>query len=139
MDTPEVDWISNWMGDHLGRTQFWHESPRLILQFYLDCWSSFLCYFHPAHPQDGWVCTSPCECVSDTFLNPPSSPEEDEEKEIYCSSRGEGQFISDLWEGVFPRDQVTTVEEKEEDVEKEFILHITSEARLSLSSTTYNT
>ena len=29
------------------------------------------------------------------------------------------QFILDLWEGVFPRDQVTTVEEKEEDVEKE--------------------
>ena len=41
------------------------------------------------------------------------------EKEIYCSSRGEGQFISDLCGGVFPRDQVTTVEEKEEDVEKE--------------------
>ena len=30
-------------------------------------------------------------------------------------------------------------EEKEEDVEKEFILYITSEARLSLSSTAYNT
>ena len=65
--------------------------------------------------------------------------DEDEEKEICGSSRGERQFISDLWEGVFPRDQVTTVEEKEEDVEKEFILHITSEARLSLSSTAYNT
>ena len=73
------------------------------------------------------------------FPNAPANLEEDEEKEIYCSSRGEGQFISDLWEGVFPRDQVTTVEEKEEDVEKEFILHITSEARLSLSSTAYNT
>ena len=60
------------------------------------------------------------------------------EKEIYCFSRGEVQFISDLCGGVFPRDQVTTVEEKEEDVEKELILHITSEARLSLSSTTYN-
>ena len=61
------------------------------------------------------------------------------EKEIYYSSRGEEQFISDLSEGVFPRDQVTTVEEKEEDVEKDFILHITSEAGLSLSSTAYNT
>jgi len=79
-------------------------------------------------------------CVSLThFPKAPASLEEDEEKEIYCSSRGEGQFISDLWEGVFPRDQVTTVEEKEEDVEKEFILHITSEARPSLSSTAYNT
>ena len=83
-------------------------------------------------------CVSVCVCLTH-FPNPPASPEEDEEKEIYCSSRGEGQFISDLWEGVFPRDQVTTVEEKEEDVEKEFILHITSEARLSLSSTAYNT
>ena len=83
------------------------------------------------HPVSEWV----SECVSHTFFNAPASQEEDEEKEIYCSSRGEGQFISDLWEGVFPRDQVTTVEEKEEDVEKEFILHITSEARLSLSST----
>ena len=53
------------------------------------------------------------------FPNAPASPEEDEEKEIYCSTRGEGQFISDQWEGVFARDQVTTVEEKEEDVEKE--------------------
>ena len=67
--------------------------------------------------------------MSHTFPNAPSSPEEDEEKEIYCSSRGEGQFISDLCGGVFPRDQVTTVEEKEEDVKKEFILYITSEAR----------
>ena len=81
-----------------------------------------------------WVCVSD----SDTFPNAPANLEEDEEKEIYCSSRGEGQFISDLWEGVFPRDQVTTVE-KEEDVEKELILHITSEARLSRSSTAYNT
>ena len=61
------------------------------------------------------------------------------EKEIFCSSRGEGQFISDLGGRVFPRDQVTTMEEKEEDVEKQLFLHITSEARLSLSSTTYNT
>ena len=76
--------------------------------------------------------------VSHTFPNVPANSEEDKEKEIYCSSRWEGQFISDLWEGVFPRDQVTTVEEKEEDVEKEFILHITSEATLSLSSTAYN-
>ena len=36
--------------------------------------------------------------------------EEDVEKEIYCSSRGEGQFILDLCGGVFPRDQLTTVE-----------------------------
>ena len=40
--------------------------------------------------------TSPCLCVSHTFPNAPARPEEDEEKEIYCSSRGEGQFISDL-------------------------------------------
>ena len=73
------------------------------------------------------------------FPNAPASLEEDEEKEIYCSSRGEGQFISDLWEGVFPRDQLTTVEENKEDVEKGYILHISNEARLSLSSTTYNT
>ena len=53
------------------------------------------------------------------FPNAPASLEDDEEKEIYCSSKGEDQFISDLWEGLFPRDQVTTVEEKEEDVEKE--------------------
>ena len=79
-------------------------------------------------------------CLSLThFTNSLVSPEEDEEEDICGSSSGEGQFISDLWEGVFPRDQVTTVEEKEEDVEKEFILHITSEARLSLSSTAYNT
>ena len=44
------------------------------------------------------------------FPKAPASLEEDEEKEIYCSSRGEGQFISDLCGGVFPRDQVTTVE-----------------------------
>ena len=73
------------------------------------------------------------------FPNAPASLEEDEEKEICDSSRGKGQFISVLWVGVFPRDQVAIVEEKEEDVEKEFILHITSEARLSLSSTAYNT
>ena len=84
------------------------------------------------------VSQSVSQSVSDTFFNAPASLEEDAEKEIYYSSRGEEQFISDLSEGVFPRDQVTTVEEKEEDVEKEFILHITSEARLSLSSTTYN-
>jgi len=30
--------------------------------------------------------------------------EEDVEKEIYCSSREEGQFISDLCGGVFPRE-----------------------------------
>ena len=76
-----------------------------------------------------WVCV----CVYLThFPNASTSPEEDEEKEICGSSRGEGQFISDLWEGVFPRDQSTQWKEKEEDVEKEFILHITSEARLSL-------
>ena len=50
------------------------------------------------------------ECVSDAFPNAPASPEEDEEKEIYCSSRGEGQFISDQCGGVFPRYQLTTVE-----------------------------
>ena len=44
------------------------------------------------------------------FPNAPVSPEEDEEKEIYCSNRVEGQFISDLCGGVFPRDQLTTVE-----------------------------
>ena len=80
------------------------------------------------------------QSVSDSFPNALANSEEDEEKGISGSSRGEGQFISDLWEGVFPRNQVTTVEEKEEeDVKKEFILHITSEARLSLSSTAYNT
>ena len=42
--------------------------------------------------------------------NVPVSPEEDEENEIYCFSRGEGQFISDLCGGVFPRDKLTTVE-----------------------------
>ena len=51
-------------------------------------------------------------CVSHTFSNAPASLEEDEEKEIYYSNRGEGQFISDLCGGVFPGDQVTTVEEK---------------------------
>ena len=56
--------------------------------------------------------------MSHTFPNAPARPEEDEEKKIYCSSRGEGQFISDLCGGVFPEEQVTTVEEKEEDVEK---------------------
>ena len=56
--------------------------------------------------------------MSDAFPNAPASPEEDE-KEIYYSSRGEGQIISDLCGGVFPGDQVTTVEEKGEDVEKE--------------------
>ena len=55
------------------------------------------------------------------FPNAPASPEEDEEKEIYCSGKGEGQFISDLCGGVFPKDQVTTVEEKEEDVEVTYI------------------
>ena len=80
-----------------------------------------------------------CVWVSDTFPNAPTSPEEAEEREICGSSRGEGKFISNLWEGEFPRDQSTLWKEKEEDVEKEFILHITSEARLSLSSTAYNT
>ena len=37
-----------------------------------------------------------CVSVSHTFPNAPASPEEDEEKEIYCCRRGEGQFISDL-------------------------------------------
>ena len=49
--------------------------------------------------QDGYVSTLPCLCVCLSlthFPNPPASLEEDEEKEIYCSSRGEGQFISDL-------------------------------------------
>ena len=107
--------------------------------------------FHPAHPQDGWVCTSALAEERDQFISDlweglfprdqvtTVEKEEDVEKDIYCSSRGEGQFISDLWEGVYPRDQVTTVEEKEEDGEKELILHIISEARLSLSSPTYNT
>ena len=104
---------------------------------------NFAILFHPVHltgllGQYFALSVSLYVCVCHTFFNAPTSPEEDEEKEIYCSSRGEGQFISDLWEGEFPRDQVTTVEEKE-DVEKEFILHITSEARLSLSSTAYNT
>ena len=49
--------------------------------------------------------TSPC--VSDTFPNAPANSEEDEEKEIYFSSKGEGQFIAELSEGVFPRDQST--------------------------------
>ena len=57
--------------------------------------------------------------MSHTFPNAPARPEEDEEKEIYCSSRGEGQFISDLCGGVFLRDQSTQWKEKEEDVEKE--------------------
>ena len=56
------------------------------------------------------VCESVCLCVSHTFFNTPASLEEDEEKEIYCSSRGEGQFISDLCGGVFPGDKLTTVE-----------------------------
>ena len=68
------------------------------------------------------ICQSVCLCVSHTFPNAPASPEEHEEKEIYCSSRGEGQFISDLCGAVFPRDQVTTVEEKDEDVEKSLSL-----------------
>ena len=44
------------------------------------------------------VCLSVCLClsVSDPFSQSSASLEEDEEKEIYCSSRGEGQFISDL-------------------------------------------
>ena len=59
--------------------------------------------------------------MSHTFPNAPASPEEDEEKEICGSSRGEDKFISDLCGGVFPKDQVTTVEEKEEDVEVTYI------------------
>ena len=58
----------------------------------------------------GSVLLPVCLCVSDAFPNAPASLEEDEEKEIYCSSRGEGQFISDLCRGVFPRDQLTIVE-----------------------------
>ena len=41
------------------------------------------------------VCESVCEYLTH-FPNAPASAEEDEEKVIYGSSRGEGQFISDL-------------------------------------------
>ena len=77
------------------------------------------------------VCAS--ESVSDTFHKAQANSEK--ENEIYCSSRGEGQFIS---EGVFPRDQSSQWKEEEDDVEKRFIPHITSEGTLSLSSTTYH-
>ena len=58
----------------------------------------------------GLVLRPVSESICHTFPNVPASPEEDEEKEIYCSSRGEGQFILDLYGGVFPMDQLTTVE-----------------------------
>ena len=82
------------------------------------------------------VCPSVCVSVSHAF---PASPEEGNEKEIQWQTRGEGQFMSDLWEWVFPRDQLTKRKKKEEVMENRFIVHITSEATLLLSSTAYNT
>ena len=67
---------------------------------------SMLNFTQPIHRMAGSVLHPVSQSLTH-FLNVPASPEEDEEKEICGSVRGEGQFILDLWEGVFPRDQST--------------------------------
>ena len=50
----------------------------------------------PSYRMAGSVLCPVSLSVPHSFPNAPVSSEEDEENEIYCSSRGEGQFISDL-------------------------------------------
>ena len=66
---------------------------------YTNQWLVTILVFTKPILQDGWVSTSPCLCVClslTLFQMLQASPVEDEENEIYSSSREEGQFILDL-------------------------------------------
>ena len=58
------------------------------------------------------VCECVCVSVSDTFPNAPASLEEDEEKEIYCSSRGAETIHLRPVRGSIPQGPINSVEGK---------------------------